>query len=228
MGTGAYAKVGSSYVHWVTKGNLTEAELVEKVRSELHNKDRMYSEQACKKHKQQQPQQPQARAQAPPRQQQFRKRDREGAVASVEQQVEACFSYLERHAGMAHEVERASRGVLTAYGSLSLEQAVQCMHASLGEPASATIRCVPKWSDDMARRQALGRARAQERAVRTAMQEVQRVQREMTHKMGEMRGVAISNAAERERCSARARCECGGCGGSSCAHTSSMEPASIW
>ena len=48
------------------------------------------------------------------------------------------------------------------------------------------------------RRQALGRARAQERAVRTAMQEVQRVQREMTHKMGEreMRGVAISNAAE--------------------------------
>ena len=77
------------------------------------------------------------------------------------------------------------------------------------------------------RRQALGRARAQERAVRTAMQEVQRVQREMTHKMGEMRGVAISNAAERERCtcSARARCECGG---SSCAHTSSMEPASIW
>ena len=92
---------------------------------------------------------------------------------------------------MAHEVERASRGVLTAYGSLSLEQAVQCMHASLGEPASATIRCVPKWSDGMARRQALGRARAQERAVRTAMQEVQRVQREMTHKMGEMRGVAM-------------------------------------
>ena len=54
------------------------------------------------------------------------------------------------------------------------------------------------------RRQALGRARAQERAVRTAMQEVQRVQREMTHKMGEMRGVAISNAAERERCTCAA------------------------
>ena len=194
MGTGAYAYVGKAYVHWVEKGELTEAELVAKVRSELHNRDRMFSQQACKK--QQQPQQPQAQAQAPPRQQQFRKRDREGAVASVEQQVEACFSYLERafsylerHAGMAYEVERASRGVLTAYGSLSLEQALQRMHASLGEPASATISCV-KWSDDMARTQALGRARAQERAVRTAMQEVQRVQREMTHKMGEMRAVA--------------------------------------
>ena len=45
------------------------------------------------------------------------------------------------------------------------------------------------------RRQALGRARAQERAVRTAMQEVQRVQREMTHKMGEMRGVAMQLSA---------------------------------
>ena len=151
----------------------------------------------------------------------------------MEQQVEACFSYLERafsylerHAGMAHEVERASCGVLTAYGSLSLEQALQRMHASLGEPASATISCV-KWSDDMARRQALGRARAQERAVRTAMQEVQRVQREMTHKMGEMRAVATQLNASAAAL-VQAYGECGGCGGSSCAHTSSMEPASIW
>ena len=49
VGVGAYAYVGKAYVHWVTKGKHTEAELVAKVWSELQAKDRMFCEQACKK-----------------------------------------------------------------------------------------------------------------------------------------------------------------------------------
>ena len=105
--------------------------------------------------------------------------------------LRSAWSELERHKGMAIEVERASLSVLNAYRSLRLEDSLQRMRASVSEPVSPSLRAVD-WDVPLERREAIKMAREQEHAVRQAIEEVARVHSEMNLRMGQMQRVAVS------------------------------------